>query len=61
MNTQLMNGTLDQVGRIIRTSEGCRAGSQQEVVRQLTIDALMSAARCLSDSAEEKAVGNGAV
>lgn len=43
MNTQLMNSTLDQVCGIIRTSEGCRAGSQQEAARQLTVDALTSA------------------
>lgn len=45
MNTQLMNSTLDQVCRILRTSEGCRTGSQQEAARQLTIDALTPAQR----------------
>lgn len=42
---ELMNGTPDQVRRIVTTSEGRGAGSQQEAARQLTIDALTSAQR----------------
>lgn len=64
MNTRLMNSTLDQVRQDHYDIEGTQdwesAGSSTPA-NYRCIKGCSAAARCLSDSTDEKAVGDGAL